>query len=56
MKTTKKKYKTPEIEKVVIDTDISLALESEPPYGPDEGSVYEDSSDNKNLISTSSLI
>jgi hypothetical protein len=36
---TKKKYRSPEIEIVVLDNEISLALESTPPDGPEEG-VY----------------
>lgn len=33
----KKKYTAPEIEVVLLDSEISLALESLPPTGPDEG-------------------
>ncbi len=33
----KKKYKAPEIVKIELDNEISLALESEPPIGPEEG-------------------
>ncbi len=33
---TKKKYTAPEIELVELDNEISLALESSPPEGPDE--------------------
>lgn len=29
-------YKVPTIERIKLDNEISLALESEPPYGPDE--------------------
>lgn len=32
----KRKYITPYVERVSLDNDISLALESSPPYGPDE--------------------
>jgi hypothetical protein len=32
----KKKYSTPEIEQIKLDSQISLALESTPPEGPDE--------------------
>lgn len=32
----KKKYKTPRIEIIILDNEISLALESTPPVGPDE--------------------
>ena len=36
-------YTTPKIEKIVLDNEISLALQSAPPTGPDEGisKVYE---------------
>jgi hypothetical protein len=33
----KKKYTIPEIEIVLLDNEISLALESNPPDGPEEG-------------------
>lgn len=39
----KKKYIIPQIEKIVLDFEISLALESEPPLGPEE--VYNRYSD-----------
>lgn len=29
-------YSTPVIERVILDNEISLALESSPPVGPDE--------------------
>jgi hypothetical protein len=32
----KKSYKSPAIELIVLDNEISLALESAPPVGPDE--------------------
>lgn len=32
----KKKYKTPEIEIIILDNEISLALDSTPPVGPEE--------------------
>jgi hypothetical protein len=32
----KKKYRSPEIELIVLDNEISLALESSPPVGPEE--------------------
>jgi len=32
----KKKYITPSIEWIPLDNNISLALESSPPVGPDE--------------------
>ncbi len=34
---TKKAYTAPEIELIPLDNEISLALESNPPAGPDEG-------------------
>ena len=33
---TKKTYMTPSIELIILDNEISLALESNPPVGPDE--------------------
>jgi len=33
---TKKKYTAPRIEWIPLDNEISLALESAPPFGPDE--------------------
>jgi len=36
----KKKYIKPHIEIIFLDNDISLALESSPPVGPDEGIGY----------------
>ena len=33
---TKKKYTSPAIEIIVLDNEISLALESTPPVGPSE--------------------
>ena len=37
MKTTlKKKYIVPDIEIISLDNEISLALDSTPPFGPDE--------------------
>jgi len=35
---TKKKYITPVVEEIRLDNAISLALESNPPVGPDETS------------------
>lgn len=32
----KYKYRTPQIECVLLDNDISLVLESNPPLGPEE--------------------
>jgi hypothetical protein len=36
MNTIKANYKTPRIEQIVIDHEISLALSSTPPEGPNE--------------------
>jgi len=36
MNKIKKAYATPKIELVWLDTEISLVLNSDPPYGPDE--------------------
>jgi hypothetical protein len=36
---TKRKYISPAIERVNLDNDISLVLESAPPFGPDEISL-----------------
>lgn len=33
---TKKIYKAPQIELIILDNEISLALESNPPAGPSE--------------------
>lgn len=33
----KKKYTTPQLQLIELDNEISLALESNPPAGPDEG-------------------
>jgi len=33
---TKKSYTSPSIELIILDNEISLALESAPPIGPDE--------------------
>jgi hypothetical protein len=35
--TEKRSYFPPIVEKIVLDNEISLALESSPPVGPDEG-------------------
>ncbi len=37
MEKSKEIYIVPIINKIVIDNEISLALESEPPAGPNEG-------------------
>jgi len=33
----KKIYSAPQIEQIILDKEISLALESNPPAGPNEG-------------------
>jgi len=35
----KRKYVTPMIERVKLDNEISLVLESDPPTGPNQGSL-----------------
>lgn len=47
MKTENQKYVRPEIEIIVLDNEISLALESNPPFGPDEEYVMNDHLVNK---------
>ena len=37
---TKKTYKAPLIDLIKLDNEISLALESTPPAGPEEVSVF----------------
>jgi len=39
-KTEKRSYFPPEVEKIMLDNEISLALESSPPIGPDEGANF----------------
>ena len=36
--TVRKSYKAPKIERIRLDSEISLALESNPPTGPNETS------------------
>lgn len=36
MKKNKKEYKTPEVKLISLDNEISLILQSEPTFGPDE--------------------
>lgn len=36
----KKLYKTPQIEKISLDNEISLVLESPPPEGPFESYIF----------------
>jgi hypothetical protein len=52
----KKKYTVPAIEIIMLDNEISLSMESEPPYGPDEDYVSVDAPENKNLIFSSSQV
>jgi len=42
----KKIYNTPQIELIILDNEISLALESTPPAGPDESHVPENNQTN----------
>ena len=37
---TKKKYTTPQVQIISLDNEISLALQSSPPEGPDETMNY----------------
>jgi hypothetical protein len=37
---SKRVYTTPQIERVELDNEISLALESTPPIGPDEVAAF----------------
>lgn len=39
MELIKKKYTTPQIEKIDLDSEISLALQSAPPLGPGESQL-----------------
>ncbi len=41
MKTMKRKYRSPHIQLVKLDSEISLVLNSDPPYGPGEGPLGE---------------
>ena len=38
-KIKKQKYHTPKIERIRLDNEISLQLESDPPYGPGESYI-----------------
>lgn len=38
-KSPKQTYRSPKIEIIRLDTEISLILESSPPFGPDETSL-----------------
>lgn len=46
-KINKSEYSKPEIEVVKLDNEISLALESNPPNGPNESAMF-DSNNPKN--------
>lgn len=50
--TKKRMYKNPEIVSVELDSDISLALESNPPSGPGEGASLAPEYFNKDPFST----
>jgi len=45
---TKKKYIKPRIEWIPLDNEISLALESSPPAGPDESFNFKQNNHLKN--------
>jgi hypothetical protein len=47
---TKIKYIAPTIELVKLDNEISLALESIPPYGPEEGKLQVPENQNWNVF------
>lgn len=42
---TKRTYKVPKIEKLKLDNEISLVLESSPPKGPYEAQYIQNTSD-----------
>lgn len=42
----KRKYFKPEIVLVQLDSEISLALQSYPPYGPEEAAIITDTNNN----------
>ena len=39
MEIEKKNYKSPQIVRIIIDTEIALQLESTPPVGPNESKL-----------------
>jgi hypothetical protein len=44
--TGKISYNAPQLERIIIDNEISLALESTPPMGPNETMLIKDSQTN----------
>ena len=55
METMKSKYIAPEIVTILLDNEISLSMESEPPIGPNETSEisldsFENNPFDKNLV------
>lgn len=40
MEFTKKTYNSPDIIRIILDHQISLAMESEPPLGPEESKNF----------------
>ncbi len=38
-KSVKRTYNSPEVVCIELDNEITLAIESAPPYGPDEGAL-----------------
>lgn len=48
MEKEKLKYKMPEVKIIQLDTEISLALESDPMEGPLEGSLFKSPEYQKN--------
>lgn len=50
--TDKQKYNIPQIERIVLDNEISLQLESNPPLGPEEIAIITPEYMNNNPISS----
>jgi hypothetical protein len=50
MKTNKIKYFSPLIEKIILDSAISLTMESTPPLGPDELALVDKINPNPDLL------
>jgi hypothetical protein len=48
-----KLYKSPQIEKISLDNEISLALESSPPDGPSESYIIDPNILNKDIYKSS---
>lgn len=56
MNAIKKKYFMPQINKIILDNQVSLALESTPPIGPEELVYQSGKSINPFKISDNSMI